>query len=82
MKAKVLLVVTQWDGCWDALAEEYHKRNLIDDVLDLARSSYPEVLRDDEEADDVEGEIQDENDSYILTWEDYIEDCMRIYEKC
>ena len=78
--AKLILLVSQEDYCWGALAEKYQENYSIESVLELARKRYPEVLRDDE-VDEMDGEVQDENDSYILTWEDGMGEVMRIYEK-
>lgn len=82
MTAKLLLFVCQEDDCWNALAEKYGEDYRIEDVLELARLCHPGVVREDNnENGEVEGEIQDENERYILTWEDSISECMRIYEK-
>lgn len=82
MKAKILLLVTQEDGCWGALAEKYNEDYRIEDVLELARQRYQEVMREnDNEVCGIEGEIQDETNEHILTWEDGIGEVMRIYKK-
>ena len=82
MEAKQILIVDQYDCCWDAFAKKYEEAYSIEDLLKLARDRYPEVMRDgDDEIGEVEGEVQDENERYILTWEDGIGECMRIYQK-
>jgi hypothetical protein len=82
MEKRLLLLVSAEDGCWGALAEKYNERYSIEDVLELARRRYPEVLREEyDEVCDVEGELQDETDQYILTYEDGMGETTRIYEK-
>ena len=92
--AKLILLVSQEDCCWGALAERYQENYSIESVLELARKRYPEVLRDDE-VDEMDGEVQDEIENvpvitdgnemnyvtHVLTWEDGIGEVMRIYEK-
>ena len=92
--AKLILLVSQEDYCWGALAERYQESYSIESVLELARKRYPEVLRDDE-VDEMDGEIQDEIENvpvingenemdyvtHTLTWEDGMGEVMRIYEK-
>lgn len=81
-RLRLLLRVSQEDGCWGALAEKYNENYSINDVLELARKRYPEVLTEDWiEMEEMDGEIQDEEDGLILTWEDGIGEMMRIYEK-
>ncbi len=82
MEAKLILYAEQYDECWEALSEKYNEDYVIEEVLGLARRSYPEVMREDgNEIGEVEGEVQGENGRYILTWEDGIGECIRIYQK-
>ena len=63
---------------WEQLADDYQHfdfDSFVARVLD-----YGSVARD-EEVDEIEGEIQNENERYILTWEDGMDECVRIYQK-
>ena len=65
-------------GFWEQLADDYQYFDLdsfVARVLD-----YGSVVRD-EEVEEIEGEIQNENERYILTWEDGMDECVRIYQK-
>ena len=78
-EARLILQVTNGDGCWGALMEAYKERYRMDDVMRLAERRYTEVL--ESEVKSVEGELQDESQTNILTWEDGMCETMRIYEK-
>ena len=78
-KAKRIAFYDESDDCYDTLTNEYQNFDL-DSFVARVKVLHPEIIRDDE-AEEIEGEIQDENDRYILTWEDSMCECVRIYEK-
>ena len=80
MKAKRLAYVEKSDNCWELLAEEYQNLDL-DSFVARARIIAPSIFYTEPWEDEVEGEIQDENERYILTWEDGMDEQMWIYEK-
>lgn len=78
-RAKLIAIYSKSDDCYETLTNEYQNFDL-DSFVERAKILYPTIFRDDE-VSEVEGEIQNENERYILTWEDAIEECVRIYEK-
>ena len=80
MEAKKLAIITQSDEKWEPLADEYQNFDL-ESFVERARIIAPHIFYDEPETEEIEGEIQNENERYILTWEDGMDECMRIYEK-
>ena len=80
MEAKKLAIITQSDEKWEQLADEYQNFDL-ESFVERARIIAPHIFYDEPETEEIEGEIQNENERYILTWEDGMDECMRIYEK-
>jgi len=80
MEAKHLAIITQSDDCWEKLADEYQLWDL-DSFVARARIIAPHIFFDEPEFSEIEGEIQNEDGNYILTWEDGMDECMRIYQK-
>ena len=80
MKAKRLAFVEKSDESWELLADEYQNFDL-DSFVSRARVIAPHIFYDEPETEEIEGEIQNENERYILTWEDGMDECMRIYER-
>jgi hypothetical protein len=75
---KLIAVYDASKGFWEQLADDYQYfdfDSFVARVLD-----YGSVVRD-EEVEEIEGEIQNENEHYILTWEDGMDECVRIYQK-
>ena len=77
--AKLIAIYSASDDCYETLTNEYQNFDL-DSFIDRVRILYPDLIREDE-ADEIEGEIQNENERYILTWEDSMDEVVRIYEK-
>jgi hypothetical protein len=80
MEAKRLAYVEKSADCWEWLAEEYQNFDL-DSFVARARNIAPHIFYKEPYVEEIEGEIQNENERYILTWEDGMDECMRIYEK-
>lgn len=80
MIAKLVALVTKADGCWKALVEAYKEEYRVEDVIFLISKRYHEVFVEPRE-EIVEGQVQDENRMHILTWEDGMDETIRIYEK-
>ena len=80
MEAKRIAFIEKSDDCWELLAEEYQNLDL-DSFVARARIIAPHIFCDKPWVEDVEGEVQTENGNYILTWEDGIDEEMKIYEK-
>lgn len=80
MEAKHLAIITQSDEKWEQLADEYQNFDL-DSFVARARVIAPHIFYDEPEIGEIEGEIQNEDTNYILTWEDGMDECMRIYQK-
>lgn len=80
MEAKRLSFISKSDDCWEQLAEEYQNLDL-DSFVARAKVIAPHIFYEEPETEEIEGEIQVENDNYILTWEDGMDECMYIYQK-
>ena len=80
MKAKRLAYVEKSDNSWEQLAEEYQNLDL-DSFIARARIIDPSIFYPEPWEDEVDGEIVDENERYILSWDDGIDEQMWIYEK-
>ncbi len=81
-----MAIVRQADDfeLWDEIAEWYQNLG-TDAMVAMIQNRYPKLIISDEvsyivEHKDVEGEIQDETSEYILTWENGIGECLRIYK--
>lgn len=77
---KRIAYIDQFNSCWEQLADEYQNIDL-DSWVARARIIAPTAFYAEPIKEDVEGEIQCESENYILTWEDGICECVRIYEK-
>lgn len=80
MKAKRLSFMSKSDEKWEILAEEYQNLDL-DSFVSRAKILAPHIFYDEPWIEETEGEIQTENEHYILTWEDGMDEVMWIYEK-
>ena len=80
MIARLVALVTKSDGCWNALVEAYKEDYRVCDVMFLIAKRYHEVFVEPRE-ELVEGEIQDEDRTHVLTWEDGMDETIRVYEK-
>ena len=80
MKAKLLAIMVKSHDLWESLACDYQVFDL-DSYIARARIVAPDIFLKDPEIEEIEGEIQDSDDNYILTWEDGMDECMRIYQK-
>ena len=78
MIARLIAVWSNDDDKFQELADDYQVIDL-DSFVERARIVAPEFFRTPVE-EDVEGEIQDESDDYIITWEDGMNETVRIYE--
>ena len=79
MNIKLIAIYSASDEFWERLADEYQNFDL-DSFVARVKVLCPQIIREDE-ADEIEGEIQNENERYILTWEDSMDEIVRIYEK-
>ena len=79
MNIKLIAIYSASDEFWERLADEYQNFDL-DSFVARVKVLCPQIIREDE-ADEIEGEIQNENERYILTWEDSMDEVVRIYEK-
>ena len=75
---KLIAIYDAFDEFWEQLGDDYQYFDFDSFVARV--KNYPKALRD-EEVEEIEGEIQNENERYILTWEDGMDECVRIYEK-
>ena len=81
MKAKLLATVSEFHDCWQQLSDEYQNLDL-DSFVARARIIAPHIFSESPEIEEViEDEIQNQNDNYILTWEDGMGECTKIYQK-
>lgn len=78
-KANLIAFYDESYECWETLAEVY-KSKPLSEFAEYAQTHFPEIKRDDVQAE-IEGEIYAENARYVLTWDDSICECVRIYEK-
>ena len=80
MKARLYVTVYDTDDCWDALAEVYQSKGLAG-LVDHIKTEYPYLIYNDPYVEDTDGEVQEEENGFVLTWEDGIGEVMRIYQK-
>ena len=79
MNIKLIAIYSASDEFCEQLADEYQNFDL-DSFVARVKILCPQIIRENE-ADEIEGEIQNENERYILTWEDSMDEVVRIYEK-
>ena len=79
MKAKLLAVMVRSHDMWEQLANDYQVFDL-ESYIERARILAPEVFLENPDAEEIEGDIQDMNNDHIITWEDGIDETVRIYE--
>ena len=80
MKAKLLATFSEFDDCWQTLADEYQKTDL-DSFVGRAKEIVPHIFSESPQVEEIEDEIQNENENYILTYDDGCGECVRIYQK-
>ena len=80
MEAKLLAIMVKSHDLWESLACDYQVFDL-DSYIARARIVAPDIFLKNPEIEEIEGEIQDSDDNYILTWEDGMDECVRIYQK-
>lgn len=80
MKAKLLAIMERSHDLWEQLANDYQVFDL-DSYIERARILAPDVFLENPETEEIEGEIQDENNEHIITWEDGMDEIVRIYQK-
>ena len=80
MEAKKIIIYTASDPCWDELAELWQEMEL-DEFVEHITNEVPDAVLSDPYDDDVDGDIMDENDHYILTVDDGMDEMVCIYEK-
>lgn len=81
MKARLLAVHSEFDASYEQMSEEYQNLDL-DSFVARAKIIAPHIFFESPEIEEViEDEIQNQNDNYILTWEDGMGECTKIYEK-
>ena len=80
MKAKLLAIMERSHDLWEQLANDYQVFDL-DSYIERARILAPDVFLENPETEEIEGEIQDENNDHIITWEDGMDEIVRIYQK-
>jgi hypothetical protein len=79
-KAKLIAIYDASDDCYDPLAAEYQAFDL-DSFVARVKTLFPNIIRNETDVEEIEGDIQDENDNYVLTWEDAMGEVVRLYEK-
>jgi len=80
MKAKLLAIMERSHDLWEQLANDYQVFDL-DSYIERARILAPDVFLENPETEEIEGDIQDENNEHIITWEDGMDEIVRIYQK-
>ena len=80
MKAKLLAIMEKSHDLWEQLANDYQVFDL-DSYIERARILAPDVFLENPETEEIEGDIQDENNEHIITWEDGMDEIVRIYQK-
>ena len=80
MYARLLALATRSDACWDSLVSVYHEDYRADDVaLEIAKKHHEVFVEPKEEI--VKGSVRNESSGFILTWEDGMDETMRLYER-
>ena len=81
MKAKRIATYHDYDDCWEQLADEYQNLDL-DSFVARAKIIAPPIFSESPEIEDViEDEILNQNENYILTWDDSLGECVMVYQK-
>lgn len=80
MKAKLLAIMERSHDLWEQLANDYQVFDL-DSYIERARILAPDVFLENPETEEIEGDIQDENNEHLITWEDGMDEIVRIYQK-
>ena len=80
MEARLLAVMVKSHDLWESLACDYQVFDL-DSYIARARIVAPDIFFENPQTEEIEGDIQDENDKNIITWEDGMDETVRIYEK-
>lgn len=80
MKAKLLAVLSEFDASYEQVSEEYQNLDL-DSFVARAKIIAPHVFLESPYDEEIEDEIQNENENYILTYDDGCGECVRIYQK-
>ena len=79
---KLYIIIDNSDECWETLADVYQSIG-IDGMVRRAEIEFPEIcIVPALSVEQVDGEVQDESDKYIATFEDYnIGEILRVYIK-
>ena len=79
-KAHRIFILTKSDERWDEIADIYQTLDL-DSFVERVKILYPNLFEYNDEKEEFEGEIQAKTISYAITWEDGMDECIRIYQK-
>ena len=80
MKARLLAVLSEFDASYEQVSEEYQNLDL-DSFVARAKIIAPHIFSESPHVEEIEDEIQNENENYILTYDDGCGECVRIYQK-
>ena len=83
MKTKVIIMVEDTMDCSEELAKEYYQHDgKLDDFVGTIRERYPQAVCEEPIEEDIQGDIMEQTDRYVLTDEQHnMGETMRIYEK-
>lgn len=78
---KLYIIIDNSDECWETLADVYQSIGL-GGMVRRAEIEFPEIcIIPALDVEQIDGEVQDESDTYITTWEDGMDEVLRVYIK-
>ena len=80
---KVIIMVQDTDEYNERLSNEYQNHlGTLDEFVDIIRKGYPQAVCAEPIEEEVQGDIMEESDRYMMTEESHnMGETMRIYEK-
>jgi len=80
MEAKLIIIYSASHYGWEQMAEEYQWLD-FESFIERIKILFSDIVCEEPTVEEIEGEVQNETSRYILTWEDGMDECVRIYEK-
>lgn len=81
MTGRLIIIASEYQEGWEVMEDVYQCLG-IDGIVVKAKSVYPHMLCHEPFEEEIKGDIQDQNDDYIITSEDTnMGEFMRVYEK-
>ena len=83
MKTKVIIMVQDTEDFSEQLSNAfYNYEGELDEFVEHIRNNYPQAVCEEPIEEDIQGDIMEQTDRYVLTDEQHnMGETMRIYEK-